>query len=52
MLFILIPRSFYVRFFLPKTGRQKIMRHGGTGVRTTLALTSHPNAWELDEYAF
>ena len=38
--------------FLPKEGKQKIKLHGGTGVRTTQALTGHQNDWELDEYAF
>jgi len=37
---------------LTKKGKQKIMRHRGTGVRTMQALTGHQNAWELDEYAF
>ena len=37
---------------LPEEGNQKIKRHGGTGVRTTQALTGHQNDWELDEYAF
>ena len=38
--------------FLPKKLKLKIMRHGGTTVRTTQTLTGHQNAWELDEYAF
>ena len=37
---------------LPKEGKQKKLRHGGTGVRTTQALTGHQNDWELDKYAF
>ena len=42
----------FMQDFLPKKGRHQIMRHGGTGVRITQALTGHPNAWELDKYAF
>ena len=46
------PQVFLMQDFLPKKGKQKIMCHGGTGVRTMQSLTGHQNAWELDEYAF
>ena len=46
------PQVFLMQDVLPEEGKQKIKRHGGTGVRTTQSLTGHQYDWELDEYAF